>query len=223
MPAAQGRDRAAPSGPAAEPAGPDRPARLFLALYPPPAAVTHLRRFVEGLAVGRAAAAGVNARLVPAWQWHLTVAFLGDVERDQLAVATGATHRAAVIWQAAAARASAESAPKLRIAGGGCFGRGRFIILWAGVAGDVGALHTLVRATRAQLRKTRLPSDRRPLRPHLTLARPGDRVDVRADLAALDGYQGPEWTIDELCLVRSELGPAPEHRVIARAPLSASG
>src|SRR3712207_7351867 len=40
----------------------------------------------------------------------------------------------------------------------------------------------------------------KPYRPHLTLARPGDRVDragVAADVAALDGYRGPEWPRSE--------------------------
>jgi 2'-5' RNA ligase len=57
--------------------------RLFVAAYPPEPACAHLAAAVDALAVGRAAAAGVNARLAPRANWHVTLAFLGDVPDER--------------------------------------------------------------------------------------------------------------------------------------------
>lgn len=71
---------------------------------------------------------------------------------------------------------------------------------------------------RSRLSHGRLPCDDRPFRPHLTVARPGDRMDpadVEADRASLDGYEGPSWPASELVLVRSYLGGRPRYERIA--------
>ena len=175
-----------------------------MAAYPPEEACAHLAGTVAGLAVGRAAEAGVNARLAPRTNWHITLAFMGDVP-DERADDAGAA-------LAAAARGWHRGAPELWLSGGGRFGRGRFTILWVGLGGEVTALTALAADVRRELRRARLAYDRKPLRPHLTLARPGDRVDVRDDLAVLRAYEGPRWRLTELRLVRSHPGPKPTIR-----------
>jgi 2'-5' RNA ligase len=70
------------------------------------------------------------------------------------------------------------------------------------------------------LKRARLPFDHKPFRPHVTLARPGDRLpdDVLArDLATLGGYEGPQWSVADVRLVRSYLGPEPVYETVARA------
>ena len=183
--------------------------RLFVAIYPPEPAVTDLAAFVSGLAVGRAAAEGVNARLAARATWHLTVVFLGDVRPDRVADVEAAVGGAVTGW-----RAAGES-PVVRVAGGGKFGRGRFTLLWAGLAGDITPLRELSVAARKQLKRAKLPYDDKPFRPHLTLARPGDRVPVAEDVTALQGYEGPQWSVDEVRLVRSHLGPKPRYDTLA--------
>ncbi|AVT31314.1 RNA 2',3'-cyclic phosphodiesterase [Plantactinospora sp. BC1] len=116
----------------------------------------------------------------------------------------------------------ARRAPRLQLGGGGRFGRGRFTVLWVGLLGEVDALRQLAATVRRELRRSRLPSDHRPLRPHLTLARPGDRLDRESldeDLRTLDGYLGPSWPATELVLVRSHLGPRPTYDRLATWPL----
>ncbi|MEV7228885.1 2'-5' RNA ligase family protein [Polymorphospora sp. NPDC051019] len=111
---------------------------------------------------------------------------------------------------------------RLRLAGGGRFGRGRFTVLWAGLDGDVDALYLVSGAVRSELRRSRLPYDRRLLRPHLTLARPGEwlsRAAVDADLADLAGYVGPWWPLAEMVLVASHLGPRPTYDRLGSWPL----
>jgi 2'-5' RNA ligase len=145
------------------------------------------------------------------------VAFLGDVTAADLESTKDAVRDAVVSW-----RASGSAKPRVRIAGAGRFGRGRFTTLWAGVDGDVAELRALADTARGQLKRARIPYDRKPFKPHLTLARPGDRMDaatVAADLAALGGYRGPQWTVDALTLVRSQLGAHPVHETVLEVAL----
>ncbi|GIJ76088.1 2'-5' RNA ligase [Micromonospora phaseoli] len=191
--------------------------RLFTAIYPPAEAVEHLTTRVAGLRLGAAAAAGTKVGMVDPAQAHLTLAFLGDVAPGRLVEVESALGLAAR-WS----RDTRTAAPRLRLTGGGRFGRDRFTVLWADVGGDVEALQVLSRLIRSRLRHARLPYDERPLRPHLTIARPGDRLppaDIEADLAALADYEGPEWPAGELVLTHSEPGPHPAYHRLAAWPL----
>ncbi|WP_176984753.1 2'-5' RNA ligase family protein [Asanoa ishikariensis] len=108
--------------------------------------------------------------------------------------------------------------PELSLSGGGRFGRGAFALMWVGVAGDLEPMRALHKALRRELKHARFPYDERPWKPHLTLARPGDRIpraDLDADRAALDAYVGPVWPARELSLMRSNLGPDPSYDRLA--------
>ncbi|TDC29681.1 RNA 2',3'-cyclic phosphodiesterase [Micromonospora sp. 15K316] len=191
--------------------------RLFVAVNPPADVVADLTAQVARLRIAAASAAGTNVRLADPAHAHLTLAFLGDVEEARLVEVESALGLAAQWF-----RESRDATPRLRLGGGGRFGENRFTILWVDVRGEVEALATLARLIRSRLRGARLPHDERPFRPHLTIARPGDRVDdadVEADRAALDGYQGPEWPATELVLTRSYPGPRPRYERIAAWPL----
>ena len=193
------------------------PVRLFVAIHPPPAALTDLATVVDALRVSLAHAPGHSTRLTRREGWHVTVAFLGEV-------AAAKVDRATRALQAVAERTEPM---RLRLAGGGTFGGRRNPILWVGLTGDVAALKLLGTAMRQALRRARLPVDDRPLRPHLTLARPGSRVPPEAiagDVTTLAGYQGPQWSVTELSLMLSEIhqtpaGPVPRYTALASAPL----
>lgn len=216
--------------------------RLFVAVYPPAEALDDVMAQARRLRIGAAADAGVNVRLAARANLHVTVAFLGEVEDGRLPRVEEALGRAVRSWHSPPGRrrgrdsstggADREGDPvppaplRLRLAGGGRFGRGRFTVLWVGLLGDVAGLRRLSDATRRELRRARLPYDPRPLRPHLTLARPGDRIDresLDADLRTLDGYLGPSWSATELVLVRSHLGPRPTYDRLASWPLTDLG
>jgi 2'-5' RNA ligase len=189
--------------------------RLFVGVFPPVEVADHLAGQVARLRVGRAAAAGVNPRLAPRERWHVTLAFLGEVPDDRLGAA-----------QAAVGAAAARVRPfGVRLSGGGRFGRGRFAVLWVGLGGDLPHLDGLAGGVRRELRRARLPFDPKPLRPHLTLARPGGRVpaaDVDADWESLRAYRGPDWTVSTVELVRSRAGPHPHYERLASFALSAA-
>lgn len=190
--------------------------RLFIAVYPSTEALDDLSRLVGTLAVSRAAERGVNARVIRRALWHITVAFLGDVDERHLP-------RVHAALDAVVESADAFEPPTLAIGGGGRFGRGRFTLLWAGLRGEVPGLTALASRVRRELRRNRARFDVKPFRPHLTIARPGDRISAEAvaeDISALDRYHGPPWPAARLHLVRSTLGPHPEHETIAAWPVA---
>jgi 2'-5' RNA ligase len=191
--------------------------RLFVAAYPPDSAVADLADFVSRLRVGRAAAAGVNTRLAKPETYHLTLAFVGDVPDERLPDVETAVGQAVSRVQ--------PPTPEVALAGGGRFGRGAFTLMWVGVTGDLDPMRALHKGLRRELKRARLPYDDRPWKPHLTLARPGDRVpraDVDADRTELNAYEGPRWPVRELQLMRSHLGPNPTYDRLTNWPLAGS-
>jgi 2'-5' RNA ligase len=187
--------------------------RLFVCVDPSPAAVADLGALVDSLEVARANTPGHSTRMAARGRWHITLAFLGDIPDDRVG-------RAAEALTAAAAD---QHPVTVRFAGGGTFGRGGFTILWAGIAGDVDGLRGLARAVRGQLRRQRIPFDAKGFRPHLTLSRPGARVPAESlehDVAALESYVGPEWTVAGLHLVASQLGPRPVYTTVHSVQLN---
>jgi 2'-5' RNA ligase len=192
--------------------------RLFVAAYPTAEACDDLERRLADLHVALAASRGVNTRLARRDTWHVTLAFLGEVAEARGQDVAVAIERAAGAW-----RAAGSGPPQLRLAGGGRFGRGRFTLLWIGVDGAREELVRLSRQVRRELKRDQLPYDNRPFKPHLTIARPGDRLDraaVEADRAALAGYRGPAWPVHSVELVRSHLGPKPWYEHLAGWPLA---
>ncbi|BCB81140.1 RNA 2',3'-cyclic phosphodiesterase [Phytohabitans flavus] len=186
--------------------------RLFVAVYPPEPVVHDFATCVERLRVSQAMRDGINTRVASRDNWHVTLAFLGDVPDDRGDDAAKAIERAAVLAEPF----------EVRLTGGGRFGRGRFTILWVGVGGEVAALGGLSREVRRELKRARLAYDPKPLRPHLTVARPGDRLDrveVDADRATLDEYESPPWTVAEVVLMRSHPGPHPTYDRLGAWPL----
>ena len=198
----------------------DRPAsadlqKLFIAVDPSVEAVVHLGAVVDGLQVSLANAPGRSTRLTKRENWHVTVAFLGDVPVIRVPAV-----------EAVMAQVAATVSPlRLCVAGGGTFGSRREPILWAGIGGEVDGLRLLARLLQRALRRARLPADNRPPRPHLTISRPGARVpadDVAADVVTLTAYEGPQWMVTEMHLMLSEIeqsptGPTPKYTPIATA------
>lgn len=176
--------------------------RLFVAVVPPADAVAHL-----DTAAGIVRGDFPDLSWIPASRWHLTLAFLGSVAESVLADFL-------VRLQRAAGRSEALS---LAFAGADSFGNQVF---WIGVAGDNQPLCRLADATRVAARRCGLAPDQRPYRPHLTLARARQPVDLRPAVAAMAGYTGPVWTARGIAVVRSVLGPAaPSYETVLVVPL----
>ncbi|MFF2777326.1 RNA 2',3'-cyclic phosphodiesterase [Streptomyces sp. NPDC058052] len=169
--------------------------RVFIALAPPDDAKDELAR---ALAPAYAAHPGMRWNRIE--DWHITLAFLGE-----LPVAT-----VPLLHGPLAELAAARPPLGLSLQGGGHFDSR---VLWSGVAGDVPGLHRLADEVRTLVKETGIPYEGRPLRPHLTLARArrGDLAAVPAAARVLDGFDGRPWPAARLHLVGSDdaRGPAP--------------
>ncbi|HEY1488954.1 MAG TPA: 2'-5' RNA ligase family protein, partial [Micromonosporaceae bacterium] len=90
------------------------------------------------------------------------------------------------------------------------------------LGGDLEGLTRISRTVRRELRAGRLRFDEKRFAPHLTIARPGDRLPaetIAADLATLAAYQGPQWSAGSIELVASYPGPHPRHEIVHSAGL----
>jgi RNA 2',3'-cyclic 3'-phosphodiesterase len=181
--------------------------RCFVAVVPPLAATLALAARVL-----HARAAWPQLGWVSPDRWHLTLAFLGEVDDEAVARLDRPLREVA----------SHHRPMTLAVDGVGTFpATGRPRVLWAGITGAVDTLYQLarevVRATRAESEHR----DTKPFRAHLTLARsrrtPID--DPAPLLAELAGGPGPEFTATEVVLMRSVLGPGARYDELAHYPL----
>ncbi|MFF4169405.1 RNA 2',3'-cyclic phosphodiesterase [Streptomyces sp. NPDC001744] len=185
------------SGPGARPGGDERarPAtvRVFVALAPPDDAKDELAD-----ALRPAYAAYPDLRWNRVEDWHITLAFLGE-----LPVAAVPPLRPPLADLAASVRPV-----ELALREGGHFD-GR--VLWSGIDGDLEGLHALASRVRAVIGECGIPFEGRPLRPHLTLARArrSDPASVVEAAAGLAGFAGRRWRAGRLHLVGSDFGRGP--------------
>jgi RNA 2',3'-cyclic 3'-phosphodiesterase len=185
--------------------------RLFVAIAPPAAALDELAAATVPLRDWWPQLRWTDRRT-----WHLTLAFLGEVDET-------AAGRLGPRLERAALR---HPALPLSVAGAGAFARpARARVLWAGIAGDHRALAALAGSVGAGCRRAGAPppDEGRRLKPHLTLAYCRELTDVRALVESLSGYSGTTWQASEIRLFRSFLGPRPRHEVIGSWPLRAHG
>ena len=176
----------------------------FVALIPPAAVLDELAATVAPVQTAR-----TDLRWTPTAQWHLTLAFLGEIDEGVLAD-----------LETRLARAARRHPPmKLALGGAGRFGDR---VLWTRVQAPDG-LRALAASVGAAARRVKIAVDDRPYRPHLTLARARPGTDLRPAVDALRGFAGTAWTADALHLVRSRLGAGPggtaAHEVVETWPL----
>jgi 2'-5' RNA ligase len=147
---------------------------------------------------------------------HLTLKFLGDVAVESLAELQGAV------------RCACAGVPtfRLAVAQAGCFPDFRKPkIIWAGITGDLEALHALQRRIEKEtLRWSAHPEDRE-FHPHLTIgrtrqARPRAWRALGKAIEALHIGQLGEWTVRHVEFMKSELTEAgPIHTPLERVAL----
>jgi RNA 2',3'-cyclic 3'-phosphodiesterase len=148
-------------------------------------------------------------RWVPPANLHLTVRFIGSIERQLVdEIADGL------------AQASLRGFD-LELGELGTFKRGRLVrVVWLALAGGSEPARILAAQVEAACVQAGLEAEKRPFQPHLTVARARARFG-----AALPSLQpaprlGP-WTADELVLYQSHLSPKGSvYEPLRRLPLS---
>jgi 2'-5' RNA ligase len=139
-------------------------------------------------------AAATEFRWTPAANLHLTVRFVGSVER--------------AVVDEIAGRLDEQRVPAVELALGevGTFMRGRLVrVVWLQVLAGADQASELAARVEAECVRAGLEPEARPFQPHLTLARARPREG--ANLPALpDPPSLPPWTAGELVLYSSHLG-----------------
>ena len=146
-------------------------------------------------------------RYVVPEQWHLTLAFYGEVGEIKVDA-----------LQAGLERAADRSRPMtVRLAGAGTFPRqpSKARVLWIGLDGDVDMVRRLADRCAGAGRRARIAMEERAFRPHLTLARARrGAVDATSSVEALASFASPWWTVTSFRLVHSHLGPTVRHETL---------
>jgi len=174
--------------------------RLFVALRPP----------VEMRSALLAVMGGVpGARWQDDEQLHLTLRFIGEVDRpqaDDIATALAKIDR---------------PRPTVALQGAGSFGhKGRVHSLWAGIAPDEALRQLHDRVNRA-LTHAGVAPEPRAFKPHITLARLGRQAGpVEPFLARIAGLASAPVALDAFLLFESRLGhEGARYEAAARYPL----
>jgi 2'-5' RNA ligase len=136
---------------------------------------------------------------------HLTLKFLGETPANRQAAITAAVTEAA----------KGHKPFGLTLEGAGCFPNTRKPrIVWAGLGGEIKALHALRDAVERIVSPLGYPTEDRPFSPHLTLGRARQEAGMAA-LAALGAQieklnvgKLAAWQVEGISLMRSELKPS---------------
>lgn len=175
--------------------------RLFAGIEPPDAVRDALLDLMEGVA---------GARWQRDDQLHLTLRFIGEVDR----------HQAADI--AAALGNIRSPAFDLALSGVGTFDRrGRAEALWAGVTPH-DAVADLHKKVDWAIQRAGLPADPRAYLPHITIARLNRATGpLDAFMTRHGGLGGPAWRVADFCLYESFLGKdGSVYEIVERYPLT---
>lgn len=174
--------------------------RLFVGIDPPEAIKDQLIDVMGGVA---------GARWQSDEQLHLTLRFIGEVDRHQandVAAALASLHYPRF---------------ELRLAGVGTFDRrGQVKALWAGVTPHE-ALGGLNKKVDQAVVRAGVPPEPRAYHPHITLARINrDTGPLDGFVAAHGGLSSAPFAVDDFCLYESQLGAGGSiYTIVERYPL----
>lgn len=152
-------------------------------------------------------------RRLPALRWstadthHLTLVFLGEVP---------AAHVPTV--ERAVEQALTDATPMwLQLSGAGTFpeGRSHSRVLWLGIDGDLGPLHSLRASLTENLVDAGFPLRPRSYVPHLTLARCRQPTNFGDACDELAGFVGEPWQASQVVLYHSTPSATPRYHGVA--------
>ncbi len=168
--------------------------RSFIAVKIPPDSAEEM-----SAAQQRLRAADASVKWVDPKGLHITLKFLGSVERERLTD----------VWRSAEQALNGSRAFTMRFQGVGAFPTlSRPRVIWAGVAEGAEELADLAARVEAACEKHGFERERRPFRGHVTLGRvrrPARNAALEAALAAQAEAKLGEARVDRTLLMKSEL------------------
>ncbi len=183
--------------------------RTFIAVELP----DRIRSDIDGLQKDLAST-GLKLRWAKSQNMHLTLKFLGDVDRENIAD----------ICDGVGAVTRQHPAFDLQPSGIGCFpGLKNPRILWTGISGTLNVL----KALRADLENTLIPlgfkAEKRPFRGHFTIGRVKARLNPRKLAEALrvhHDFSSDVFTVKQVTVFESRLQPTgPIYTKLCDSPL----
>ncbi|MDY6950781.1 MAG: RNA 2',3'-cyclic phosphodiesterase [Thermodesulfobacteriota bacterium] len=170
--------------------------RTFIAISLPESV-----RQAMGEAQDRLRKARFNVRWVRREGIHLTLKFLGDIDKGKVEKI-----------QAAMESATKDLGP-FTLLGEGVgvfpdFSRPR--VIWVGISGEMPLLLDLQRRIDVELKGLGFPKEKRPFKGHLTLGRAKGRLEnrkLREALEGLSGFQTASFPVESVVLFQSILRP----------------
>lgn len=180
--------------------------RLFAAVVPPTTVLDTLDVFVEPRRT-----ADPNLRWVKRDNWHLTLAFFGDVPDERVEPLIDAL-------------AGVRPTPfEVVLDGAGAFpDPASARVLYAAVSTGSDELTALSRRVRTAADRVAVPSDNAKHRPHLTLARTRRPTEVTRWLRIVDAFPPTRFEVAGFDLIASQLHPSgPAYRVVQHFPAPA--
>ena len=171
--------------------------RAFIAIELPDEITVFINKIQE-----RLRSYGFKARWVRPGNIHLTLKFLGDINKENIIKAGDAIIRAA----------SESASMSLGAKGIGVFpGVKRPRVIWTGIAGGTKELTALQKILAEKLETVGFPKEKRPFKGHLTMARIKRKIDARRLIDAMKEFgkfESKMFTADEVVLFKSELRPS---------------
>lgn len=145
---------------------------------------------------------GLDAAWVRPENIHLTLIFMGDTDEKHLRE----------IISGIGSIAGRYKPFEISLGGAGLFPDiRRPRVLWLGLNGERGRLSSLRDDLQKPLQEFGVKQERRPFKPHLTLARfrrgINDRPLLKKSIDKYKDYSGPDGKLDEITLFKSELKP----------------
>jgi RNA 2',3'-cyclic 3'-phosphodiesterase len=172
----------------------EKPFRIFCAIELSAAVRSRIQQHVDRL---RAAVPEFRASWSRVENIHLTVKFFGNVEQNMIPRIAGAALRAVNEFQPF----------DISIAGSGAFPKpSQPRVLWIGVEDHTGKLAELQRQFENECEAEGFQKEKRPFRPHLTIARIRKPEGARAAAEANQtlSFKPITLTVNELVVFRSE-------------------
>ncbi|MBW2018847.1 MAG: RNA 2',3'-cyclic phosphodiesterase [Deltaproteobacteria bacterium] len=186
--------------------------RAFIAISLPEPVLEVIARAQETLR-----GLGLNIRWVRKEGIHLTLKFLGDIQRDDVEKIHAAMEQAT----------KAFSSFTLRGEGMGVFpDLKRPRVVWIGISGDVEALRALQRDLESQLNGLGFPKEKRTFKGHLTVGRVKGRLGrtkLSEALEAVRDFRTASFTAQSVVLFQSDLRPGGAvYSKLAEVPLKSA-